>query len=210
MKRFSKIVSVMCEVPSARVISAISCACRSVGKPGNGCGLDLDRPQAGAVARDADAFVVRRDDSTPACASTSSARLQELGPRACEQHLAAGHRHRHRVGAGLDPVGQHARGARRRAVVTPSIDDARGAGAGNPSRPSCSRQSATSAISGSRAAFSITVVPFASVAAIRAAWVPPTVTFGKQDVRALEALGRLARRRSRRRSRSARRAAPAP
>ena len=40
------------------------------------------------------------------------------------------------------------------------------------------RQSATSPISGSRAAFSITVVPLASAAAIIAVWVPPTVTFG--------------------------------
>jgi hypothetical protein len=36
MKRFSKIVSTMCEVPRARVISAMSCACRSVGNAGNG------------------------------------------------------------------------------------------------------------------------------------------------------------------------------
>ena len=41
------------------------------------------------------------------------------------------------------------------------------------------RQSATSLISGSRAAFSITVVPLASEAAISAVWVPPTVTLGK-------------------------------
>ncbi len=40
------------------------------------------------------------------------------------------------------------------------------------------RQSATSPISGSRAAFSITVVPRASEAAIMAVWVPPTVTLG--------------------------------
>ena len=40
------------------------------------------------------------------------------------------------------------------------------------------RQSATSPISGSRAAFSITVVPCAIAAAIIAVWVPPTVTFG--------------------------------
>jgi UDP-N-acetylglucosamine enolpyruvyl transferase len=39
MKRFSKIVSVMWEVPPARVISAMNCACRSVGKPGNGAVL---------------------------------------------------------------------------------------------------------------------------------------------------------------------------
>ena len=36
MKRFSKIVSVMRDDPLARVISAMNCACRSVGKPGNG------------------------------------------------------------------------------------------------------------------------------------------------------------------------------
>ena len=41
------------------------------------------------------------------------------------------------------------------------------------------RQSATSVISGSCAAFSITVVPLASAAAMIAVWVPPTVTFGK-------------------------------
>ena len=41
------------------------------------------------------------------------------------------------------------------------------------------RQSATSLISGSRAAFSITVVPLASAAAISAVCVPPTVTLGK-------------------------------
>ena len=40
------------------------------------------------------------------------------------------------------------------------------------------RQSATSLISGSRAAFSITLVPRASEAAISAVCVPPTVTLG--------------------------------
>ena len=41
------------------------------------------------------------------------------------------------------------------------------------------RQSATSTISGSQAAFSMTVVPSASDAAMIAVWVPPTVTLGK-------------------------------
>src|SRR5258708_209587 len=36
MNRFSKIVSVIIAAPSAVVIRAIICACRSVGKPGNG------------------------------------------------------------------------------------------------------------------------------------------------------------------------------
>ena len=46
------------------------------------------------------------------------------------------------------------------------------------SAPILLRQSATSPISGSRAALSITVVPSASAAAISAVWVPPTVTLG--------------------------------
>ncbi len=41
------------------------------------------------------------------------------------------------------------------------------------------RQAARSVTSGSRAAFSMTVVPCARTAAIRAVCVPPTVTFGK-------------------------------
>ncbi len=41
------------------------------------------------------------------------------------------------------------------------------------------RHSATSPISGSRAAFSITVSPWASAAAISTAWVAPTDTLGK-------------------------------
>ena len=45
--------------------------------------------------------------------------------------------------------------------------------------PIFTRQLARSTTSGSRAAFSITVVPSARVAAISATWVPPTVTFGK-------------------------------
>ena len=36
MKRFSKIVSVIRDLPLAIVISPMNCACRSVGKPGNG------------------------------------------------------------------------------------------------------------------------------------------------------------------------------
>ena len=53
------------------------------------------------------------------------------------------------------------------------------------------RQSATSTISGSRAAFSMTVVPSASTAAIIAVWVPPTVTLGKTISRAFESARRL-------------------
>ena len=44
--------------------------------------------------------------------------------------------------------------------------------------PIAIRQAARSAISGSRAAFSSTVSPRASVAAIISTWVAPTETFG--------------------------------
>ena len=50
------------------------------------------------------------------------------------------------------------------------------------------RHSARSTISGSRAAFSMTVSPLASDAAIMATWVAPTVTFGKYDAVADEAV----------------------
>ena len=45
--------------------------------------------------------------------------------------------------------------------------------------PILTRHSATSPISGSRAAFSITVSPLASAAVISTAWVAPTDTLGK-------------------------------
>ena len=49
MKRFSKMVSVMTEVPAACVSNAIICACRSVGKPGYGQRAQLDRPERRAA-----------------------------------------------------------------------------------------------------------------------------------------------------------------
>ena len=107
MKRFSKMVSVMCEVPLARVISAMSCACRSVGKPGNGCVVISTGAMPAPFRVDADAFVGRRDPDA-GLAEHVERRLQQLGPRAFQQHVAAGHRDRHGIGAGLDAVGQHA------------------------------------------------------------------------------------------------------
>ncbi len=46
MKRFSKIVSVIIAAPSATDISAISCACMSVGKPGIRLGHHIRAVQA--------------------------------------------------------------------------------------------------------------------------------------------------------------------
>ena len=57
--------------------------------------------------------------------------------------------------------------------------------------PILTRHSATSPISGSRAAFSITVSPLASAAAISTLWVAPTDTLGKITRAPVQALGRL-------------------
>ncbi len=57
-------------------------------------------------------------------------------------------------------------------------DDARGAGAGDVGAHLVEAVGDVADL-GSRAAFSITVVPRASTAAIIAVWVPPTVTLGK-------------------------------
>ena len=82
MKRFSKMVSVMCEVPLARVISAINCACRSVGKPGNGAVV------TSTGARSAPLRATRMPSLVgvtvaPACASTSSAACSNSGRAFC-------------------------------------------------------------------------------------------------------------------------------
>ena len=85
---------------------------------------------ARAVAPDADAFVVRRDFGAGLLERIERA-LQKLRPRALQQHVAAGHRHRHRIGAGLDAVRQHA--VARAAEPRHALDDQpRGADAGHP------------------------------------------------------------------------------
>ena len=95
--------------------------------------------------------------TTPASRQHIERRLQQLGPRTREQHIAAGHRHRHRIGAGLDPVGQHGV-PRADEPLTPSMT-IRGVPAPEMCAPILLRQSATSAISGSQAALVMTVVP---------------------------------------------------
>ena len=84
MKRFSKIVSVISEAPPAQAISAISCACKSVGKPGNGAvdtftgrmpePLRLTRMPSGLT-----------EITAPASVSTSSADCNSSGraPASC-------------------------------------------------------------------------------------------------------------------------------
>ena len=55
MKRFSKIVSRTVEVPCAMHMSAMSCACRSVGKPGKGSVSTATGMKAAAVPRHSEA-----------------------------------------------------------------------------------------------------------------------------------------------------------
>ena len=129
MKRFSKMVSVMCEVPSARVISAINCACRSVGKPGNGAVVTSTGASPAPLRATRMPSLVGVDRGAGLRQHVERG-LQQFGPRVLQQHVAAGHGHGHGVGAGLDAVGQH--GMARAVQAVDALDhDARGAGAGD-------------------------------------------------------------------------------
>ena len=88
-------------------ISAMSCACRSVGKPGKGWVSTATRAKAAAVPRHPDAGRRLLDLDAASSATGLSALLQEIGAGAVEKHVAAGHGRGHGVGAGLDAVGQH-------------------------------------------------------------------------------------------------------
>ena len=122
-----------------------------------GLRLHRDRLQRAAVACDAHA-ALRLGDGDAGALQRAEGGLQEALARALQLHLAAGRGHGERIGAGLDAVGQHrvhgafepvgALDARASLPPTPSI-----------LAPILTRHSATSPISGSRAAFSITVSP---------------------------------------------------
>ena len=92
-------------------------------------GRDFDRRDRAAVAGNAHALVGRNDADAGLCQEVEGG-LQQLGTRAFEQHFAAGQRRRHRVGAGLDAIGQHAMTCA--AQAGDAVDhDPRGPGAGN-------------------------------------------------------------------------------
>jgi hypothetical protein len=135
----------------------------------------VDRLDAGAVARDADAVIGRRD-LAPASTSTSSADCSSSG-RAPRAHVAAGHRHGHGIGAGLDAVRQH--GVARAIQLGDAVDGDRRVPAPEILAPILFRQSARSTISGSHAALSMTVVPLASTQPSALHGCRRPVTFGK-------------------------------
>jgi hypothetical protein len=176
MKRFSKMVSVTMEMPSACVISAMYCACRSVAKPGyssvvmsTGCS---------PVAVDA-----KRGDRRHRCVTVHAGLRQFFDQRAQMLGNAAGYQMSPPVMApAITKVPASMRSAMISCVApcsfaTPWTDDA-GARAFD-LRAHLHQQGARSVTSGSRAAFSITVSPSASTAAIRMSSVPVTVMRSK-------------------------------
>ena len=189
MKRFSKIVSRMTLVPAA------------VRHQRHELRLQVGREAGERLRFDAIPARCRRRCARCGCRRWSSAtvtpvfgqrverRLEIVGPGAFKRHVAAGRGDGHREGAGLDAVGEHGMhrafepvaplNAQRSDVPMPSI-----------LAPILMRQSATSPISGSRAAFSMTVSPLASAAANRTLCVAPTETFGKHDAAAAQAFRR--------------------
>src|ERR1700722_2978985 len=108
MKRFSKMVSVIIAAPSAVLISAMSCACRSVGNPGKGSVVT----------------------STPLRRLARRETLMPFGIGAQKIERTAGDRRRHHISPGLDAVGDDAvRGAVQ--AFHPFDADAVGARAGD-------------------------------------------------------------------------------
>ena len=105
MKRFSKIVSVIVDVPRACVISAMNCACMSVAKPG----------YSSVVTSAASSFLAPRTRSRPGrCFHRHDVRSRAAWLRIdvrCSQRaigdldVAAGNRSGDQKRAGLDAVG---------------------------------------------------------------------------------------------------------
>ena len=76
------------------------------GKAREGLGCGVHRRDAAPVAPHADTLAGGGDGGARPGHHVQR-RLQKLGPRAFQQHIAPGHGHAHGVGAGLDAVGQH-------------------------------------------------------------------------------------------------------
>jgi hypothetical protein len=107
MKRFSKIVSRIMDVPSAHGHQRHQLGLAVRGEAGEGLGIDIHRLKRMAVAVDADAFVGGLDaDPGPAHHIDHGAEVPGIG--ILQQHVAAGHAHAHGIGAGLDAVRDHA------------------------------------------------------------------------------------------------------
>ena len=172
MKRFSKIVSVTRDWPSARPSSVMTCACMSVGKPGNGLVITSAGPgRSGPRTRTEAAPTSRLTPHSSSLASTAE-RCSGTSPVTVTSPPVI-------APATIRVPASMRSGSTRWVVppssVTPSIS-IRSVPAPWIWAPIAFKSAARSPISGSRAAFSITVVPEARAAAIIRFSVPVTVT----------------------------------
>ncbi|KAG0931627.1 hypothetical protein G6F31_016736 [Rhizopus arrhizus] len=111
MKRFSKIVSLITPTPSATQLSAMNCACMSVGNAGYGAVGDA---------------VIGGLDLRTGLDQLGQHGVHGVRARTIHGDLATGHRRGHQEGAGLDAVGQHFMAATGQALDA-FDDQARGA-----------------------------------------------------------------------------------
>ncbi len=171
MKRFSKMVSVTRLGPEAIVFTAMNWACMSVGKPG----YSVVRKDTGFGRPSMRARMVLPDtvSCTPISRSlsraTSKMSVRVLvstisPPVAATAHRKVAASMRSEITACSAPCSSATPWITRRSVPMPSIF-----------APMATRRLARSVTSGSRAAFSSTVSPWARVAAIRRFSVPVTV-----------------------------------
>ena len=171
MKRFSNTRSVTTEAPCATHSTAISCACMSVGKPGNGAVVTWSG-WGGPVMRRC-TLLESETISAPhslslssvACMSAGSTPTRRTSPPAITTAASS-------VPASMRSPATRCRTPR--SMRTPSIT-IRSLPAPWISAPIFWSTCASSATSGSRAAFSITVSPSARQAAIITFCVPFTV-----------------------------------
>ena len=134
MKRFSKIVSRMRDVPLGPGHEGHELRLQVGREARERVGRHVHGLDAVAVATDADA-AMGRGDLGARLAEHVEGGLEEIRPGVLEHDVAAGHGDRHGVGAGLDAVGQHVVGR----AVEPgdALDhDLGGAGSLDPARPS--------------------------------------------------------------------------
>jgi hypothetical protein len=177
MKRFSKMVSVIIEAPSATVISAMNCACMSVAKPGKGSVTTSvpRRPLSRVTCRP----VWVSGHVHAGVAQHARHGAQVLQPRAVEMQRAAGDGGGAGIGARLDAVrhdgvgGRHQRG--------PALDRSRSVPMPSMRAPIRIRHMARSPISGSRAALTSSVSPRARQAAISRFSVAPDAHLREDD-----------------------------
>lgn len=173
MKRFSKIVSLITPTPSATQLSAMNCACISVGNAGYGAVVRLTArgrlPCMSRVTLSAVVVIVAPASvslsSTASRVSGRARRTVTLPPVIAAATKKVPVSMRSGSTAWWPPPRRSTPCTVMRGVPAPSI-----------CAPSAIRQSARSVTSGSIAAFSSTVVPSASTAAISTFSVPVTLT----------------------------------